>query len=353
MEYGAIDLHKKDSQIRIITEAGEVIDRRIATGRESFTRLFGDRAPMRILVEASTESEWVAQYLEGWGHQVIVADPNYAAMYGTLSRRIKTDQRDVTALADACVRGTYRAIHRRSAGRRAWQVDLTVRDGLVQMRTRVISMVRALTRAEGLRIPSGKTETFLQRLTRVSPSQDLAVSLAPLRLVLELLNEEIEAADRRMAATAASDPAVEHLRTFPTIGTLTATAFVTALDDVARFRRASQVSSYLGLVPREYSSGERSRRGRILRSAQPRVQRLLIQAAWRVWRSKRPDTAALRLWVERVAQRRGRRVAVVALARRIGRMLFAMWRDGRGYDAARIRMPHHTDRPATSPVVTM
>jgi hypothetical protein len=60
MEYGAIDLHKKDSQIRIITASGEVIDRRVATSRPAFTKVFGERRPMRILVEASTESEWVA-----------------------------------------------------------------------------------------------------------------------------------------------------------------------------------------------------------------------------------------------------------------------------------------------------
>ena len=78
MEYGAIDLHKKESQVRIITESGEVIDRRIPTTRERLTTVLGPPAP-RILVEASTESEWVAQHLETLGHEVVVADPNYAA----------------------------------------------------------------------------------------------------------------------------------------------------------------------------------------------------------------------------------------------------------------------------------
>ena len=90
MEYGAIDLHKKESQVRIITEGGEVIDRRIATTRDRFTTLFWGRPRARILVEASTESEWVAQHLESLGHEVIVADPNFAPMYATRSRRTKT-----------------------------------------------------------------------------------------------------------------------------------------------------------------------------------------------------------------------------------------------------------------------
>lgn len=125
--------------------------------------------------------------------------------------------------------------------------------------------------------------------------------------------------------------------TVPGIGPITATAFVSAIDDVSRFHTASQVTSYVGLVPREYSSGERTRRGRILRSAQPRVQRLLVQAAWSLWRSKGADSAALRAWADSLSLRRGKRIAVIALARRLARILFALWRDRRSYDATRIR----------------
>ena len=117
MEYGAIDLHKNESQVRIVAERGEVIDRRIATTSERLTAVFGGRQPMRILVEAFTESEWVAQHLETLGHEVIVADPTFAPMYSERSRRVKTDRRDVAALADALPRGCYRAAHRRSACR--------------------------------------------------------------------------------------------------------------------------------------------------------------------------------------------------------------------------------------------
>ena len=99
MEYGAIDLHKKESQVRIIDESGAIIDRRITTTRERLTGVFWGRPRLRILVEASTESEWVAQHLEGLGHEVIVADPNYGAMYASRGRRIKTDRRDAAVLA--------------------------------------------------------------------------------------------------------------------------------------------------------------------------------------------------------------------------------------------------------------
>src|SRR5687767_9270570 len=155
MEYGAIDLHKKESQVRIVTEGGEVVDRRIATTRDRFTVVFEGRRPMRILLEASTESEWVAQHLETLGHEVIVADPTFAPMYSERSRRIKTDRRDVAALTEACQRGCYRAAHRRSGSQRTVQTQLNVRRALTDSRTRAIAQARAITRGAGLRIRSG------------------------------------------------------------------------------------------------------------------------------------------------------------------------------------------------------
>ena len=136
---------------------------------------------------------------------------------------------------------------------------------------------------------------------------------------------------------AAEDPVVSRLTTLPGIGPITATAYVAALDDASRFGRAAQVVSYLGLVPREHSSGEQQWRGRVLRSAHPHVQSLLVQAAWRMLRSNNPRIAGLRAWAEGIAHRRGKKIAMVALARRLARILFAMWRDGVPYDVARIR----------------
>ena len=337
MEHGAIDLHKKESQIRIVTESGETFDRRIATTRERLTALFEGRRPMRILLEASTESEWVAQHLETLGHEVIVADPSFAPMYSERSRRIKTDRRDVAALTDACQRGCYRAVHRRSASQRTVQVHLNVRRELTDSRTRAISQARAVLRGAGLRILSGSTGSFLVRMAALELPASITETLAPLQRLIAVLNDELAAADDRMARIAAEDPVVARLTTVPGIGAITATAYVAALDDAARFGRAAQVASYLGLAPREYSSGEQQRRGRVMRSAHPHVQSLLVQAAWCVWRSKDPRTAGLRGWAQSIAHRRGKSIAIVALARRLARILFAMWRDGVPYDAARTR----------------
>lgn len=342
MEYGAIDLHKKESQVRIITESGEILDRRIPTTRDRLTAVFWGRPRGRILLEASTESEWVAQHLETLGHDVVVADPNFGLMYGHRSRRVKTDRRDVAALAAACRHGIYRVAHRRSARQRQVQTDLNIRRELVDTRTRLISISRAVTRAAGYRLASGVTETFLQRLAALELPAAIADRLRPIHPVITVLEQELAAADTRVATLAASDPVVQRLTTLPSIGPITATAFVAALDNVQRFagrRGAAQVTSYLGLVPREYSSGEQHRRGRVLRSAHPYVQALLVQAAWRVYRSADPRTAALRAWAKAIATRRGKKIAIVALGRRLARILYAMWRDAAEYQPEQLRMP--------------
>jgi transposase len=337
MDTLGLDLHQRESQLCILTEAGEIVERRIATARERFTAVLGNRAPARILLEASTESEWVARHLESLGHTVIVADPNFAPMYAARRRGVKTDRRDARTLMEALRLGAYRAIHRASAAQRHVRAQLAVRDALIRTCTRYVNVVRALTRREGLRLASGGPEHLERKLAALSLAPELVAELAPLRVVLEPVNTQIDVADAQLAATAASDPLFARLRTVPGIGPVTAAAFVATLDDVARFRTAHQVQGYLGVTPREYSSGERQQRGRISKTGSPRMRALLVEAGWRLLRSTDPAAAPLRAWAERIAARRGRNIAAVALARRLAGMLYALWRDGATYRAPAAR----------------
>ena len=142
MDHSGIDVHKKKSQICLLAEGGELIEQRIRTEPERFATMFGNRPRAQILLEASTGSEWVARCLEGLGHEVIVADPNFAPLDATRTRKVKTDRRDARALPDACVLGAYRPAHRLSDAQRQVRGRLTVRDALVRSRTRYISVIR-------------------------------------------------------------------------------------------------------------------------------------------------------------------------------------------------------------------
>ena len=307
MEHIGIDLHKRESQICILTAEGELIERRIQTARERFTRVLETRAPARILLEASTESEWVAQTIEQLGHEVIVADPNYAPMYPERRRRVKTDRRDARMLAEACRLGGYRPAHRVSAEQRQVRRQLSVRDLLVRARGRTIAL-----------------------------PAELQAALRPLVALVTQLTERLATADAQLTQTVAANPVVQQLTTAPGVGPVTATAFVAPLDEAGRFRGAHQVASYLGLVPSETSSADRRRRGHITKAGNPRMRWLLVQAAWAARRSRRADAAGLRAWAEQLAKRRGQRIATVAVARRLAGMLFAMWRDHTTFDAGRV-----------------
>jgi len=333
MEYGAIDLHLRHSQIRIVREDGSVVvDRRISTSREALTALFGDRAPMRVVVETGTDSEWVAQTVEACGHEVVVVDPNYALMYGTWQRRVKTDRRDAAGLAEANRRGIYRAAHRVSASQRQQRRVLRVREQLIRVRTQAINLLRAQLRQEGHRLPSGSAAYAVARYRALTVPAALDQALAPVIALLEHLAPALAAANTEATAAARQDPIVRRLITAPGVGPITGLTYRAVVDDIGRFRDAAAASAYFGLVPREDSSAERQCRGRITKMGPSTPRSLLIQAAWGVWRQRARDP--LQGWVRRLAERRGRRIAIVALARRLCRILYAMWRDGADYQSA-------------------
>jgi transposase len=339
MEHGAIDLHTKHSQIRIVTADGTVVlDRRIVTRPDQFAAMFGGRDRLRILLEASTESEWVATCLEGLGHEVVVADPNFAAMYGTRTRRIKTDRRDVAALADANRTGVYRPAYRVSPAQRAVRQRLLVRDQLVRLRTQLINLLRSQVRATGRRVPTGAAETFGRRFAALELPALVREALRPLTDLLEGLAIPLREAEAWAHQAAAADPVARRLMTAPGVGPVTALSYRATLGQVERFPDAGRVTAYLGLVPREDSSAERRHRGAITKAGPGRPRALLVQASWHIWRNSRGDATALHAWVHRVAARRGRRIALVALARRLARCLYAMWRDSRNFDGTRVRV---------------
>ena len=235
MDHIGIDVHKKESQLCILGEDGERREPRVRTTPARFADVLGDRPRARILLEASTESEWVARCLERLGHEVIVADPNFAPMYATRTRKIKTDRRDARALAEACRLGAYRPAHRLSDAQRHVRGRLTVRDALVRTRTGYISVIRALLRQHGWRVPTGSAEGFIRRVLALPLPGRLVSELAPLLAVMRQVNQQLAYSDERIAAVARADERVQRLQTVPSVGPVTAAAFVAALDDAGRF----------------------------------------------------------------------------------------------------------------------
>jgi transposase len=338
MDHIGIDVHKRESQICLLAAGGELIERRIRTEPERFAAVLGGRPGARIVIEASTDSEWVARCLEALGHDVVVADPNFAPMYATRTRKVKTDRRDARALAEASVLGAYRRAHRLSDPQRHVRGRLLVRDALVRTRTRYISLIRALLRQQGYRVATGSAAAFATRVRALALPGPLLSLIAPLLAVMRPLHRLLSYSDATIERLAAHEERVQRLRTVPSIGPVTAAACVATIDDVRRFSHAHQVEAYLGLVPRELSSGDRQHRGAITKAGPPRPRWLLIQTAVSILRRRPPEAEALRAWALRIAARRGKQIAVVALARRLAGILYALLRDGTVF--APRRSPH-------------
>jgi len=231
-------------------------------------------------------------------------------------------------LADANLLGAYRPAHRLSDAQRHVRGRLGVREALVRTRTRYISLIRAVLRQHGYRVPSGSAEGFVHRVGAMALPGRLRSMIAPLLAVMLPLNRQLAYSDQVIEHLAVQDPRVQRLRTAPSIGPVTAAAFVATIDDAQRFRHAHQVEAYLGLVPREFSSGDSQRRGPITKAGPGRPRWLLIQAAVSILRRRPPEAEALWAWALRIAARRGKHVAVVALARRLAGILYALLRDG-------------------------
>jgi transposase len=198
---------------------------------------------------------------------------------------------------------------------------------MVRTRARYISLIRSLLRRDGLRITPGTARSFAVRLSAMQLSAELHEEVTPLVMLLENLNQQIKCADEQLAQLVKKDAVVKRLTSVPGVGPVTAICFVSTLDDVRRFPDARQKRAYLGLVPSEYSSGERQQRGRINKAGPNRARYLLVEAAWSILRRRSPQSAALYEWATAIRERRGRKIAVVALARKLAGILYAMWRD--------------------------
>ena len=314
--------------------ANEVVVRRTVTSLGALDDLLGkDAAPARVAVEACREAWHVHGELTKRGHEVLLVDTSRVRQLGIGQHGRKTDRIDAEVLARAVERGTIPVAHLLSPERQQLRKELGVRRALVETRAQYVVIVRGLLRADGITLGRCDTEHFVSHVRRASLSAEQRQNIAPLVLILEKVNEQLVAVDARLETVCAREPAVAALTTTPGVGLIVAAAFVSVIDEAKRFRHAHQVQAYVGLVPSENSSGERRRIGSITKHGNGYLRSMLVQAAWSILRTAdRHDP--LRVWAEQVAERRGKRIAVVALARRLAGVLWAIWRDGTVYDAA-------------------
>lgn len=332
--YTALDLGVRTTAFCEVRN-GQVIARATVQSLTGLMQHIGPNTPRaQVAIEASREAWFVFAKVKEWGHEPFLVDTSRSRQLGIGHHGKKNDRIDAEVLALALERGALPAAHVLSPERQALRHQLAVRRALVETRAQFVTTVRGLARAHGAVLPSCSVANFVPKLRLAALGQALRALIAPIQAILEQLDLQIRIVDDRIGSICASDEDIMRLTTLPGVGVIVAAAFVSVIDDARRFQRAHQVESYLGLVPSESSSGGKRRIGAITKHGNAYLRTLLVQAAW--VRLRRGSSDPLKTWVEAVAQRRGKAIAVVALARRLAGVLWAMWRDRSVYEPARV-----------------
>lgn len=332
MEYCGIDLHQKTTQICRVEESGEVRETAsVRTSRACLREYFGSKERMRVVLEAGGSSPWVSRLLEELGHEVIVCSPRRVRLIAEST--LKNDEVDAEVLA-RLVRldpGFLKPIRHRCEEAQLLRSRLKIRRALVNARTSWINTIRGLLRSFGYRVPGGTAKSFTRRATRLELPEELRVAITPLLVQLDLVSQELARCDKDLAAMAATMPVVRQLREIPGVGVIVALYFVLTVDDSNRFRNSRDLGAYFGLRPQIRASGAVSRYGRITREGDPEMRRLLVQAAQSVFRTK--ADSELKRWAVRLAARRGKAKAAVAVARKLAALMHHLWVTGKRFES--------------------
>lgn len=332
MEHIAIDLGGRESQICIRNDAGEILrEKRFPTSKlEGFLSSVAPGA--RVLLETSAEAFQVAEWARKHGHEPRVVPSSLVRALGVGERGLKNDRRDARKLSEMDCRMEVPSVHIPSATSRDRQAEVTSRQALVEVRTKLVNTVRSFMRIKALPRVKATPETLAKnlRLFLSNHAESIPEHVERILTVIDDLNARIDEADKALKALAEQDPVCKLLQTMPGVGPITSVCFATALDDVQRFESSNQVSSYLGLAPGENTTGFKTKRTGMTKAGSGRVRWTLNQAAWTLTRCRPNDPIVM--WFQQVAGRRGKKIAITALARKMASILYAMWRDQKAYN---------------------
>lgn len=338
VNHAAIDLGSKESQVCVRSADGTIlVEKKHST--QKLEELMRSWEPSRVVLETSSEAFRVADSARKCGHEVRVVRSTLSKQLGVGERGIKTDLRDARKLSEVSCRIDLPTVHIPSQAARELRSLLRSRELLVTTRTKAVNHVRGWLRTQLWTLRRGTTSTLPERVRvrAATAEQTIPSHIEQVLVVIEALNLQMLAADRELRRLARSNEVCRRLMTIPGVGPVTAVSFVAAIDDSSRFAHAYRLQSYLGLTPGEDSSSERERRTSITKAGPALVRRTLVQAAWAAY-LRRPDDPMVR-WAMQIAERRGKFIAIVALARKIAGVMFALWRDSTTYQATKAALP--------------
>ena len=336
----AVDVAKEVLEVAVSHQPGRVSEQK-RLSRVAFLRFCSQQPPATFLLEACGSSHYWGRQLQSLGHRVVLLPPHTTRPYVF---RNKTDRTDTRGLLEAFRNEDLHPVPVKSVSQQALTALHRLRSTWLATRTARLNTVRGLLREFGCIIPLG-AQRVLPRTTILLADPDSGLPDALRPVLAEACNEihglegRIQVVEAQLQALAEQTPAVGRLRSIPGVGLITATALVAFVGDIQRFPSARHFASYLGLTPREHSSGLVRRLGAISKRGDVYLRMLLIHGAravlWAASKRRTPDR--LCTWALQLQALRGHNKAAVALANKLARIVWAVWKhdvDFREVDAA-------------------
>jgi len=325
IEVLGIDLGKNSCSIVGLDGMGAVVLRR-RMRRESIIKQLAKLPPCMVGMEACCGAHHLGRILQAQGHQVRLMSPEYVRPY---VKSQKNDDRDAEAIAEAATRPTMRFVDLKSQEQLDMQTLHRARDRLVGERTALINQLRAILLERGMTVAQGRRR-LERRLTSADALDDLS---ARMRLLIEDMRAQWSELDRRIAQMdaelaewARNEEAARRLMTIPGIGVLNATALIAAVGRAESFARGRDLAAWLGLVPRQVTTGGRPRLLGISKRGNKYLRKLLIHGARAALPRLLESPTPLGAWLRGLMARMHKNAAVVALANKLARMAWAVLR---------------------------
>lgn len=342
MLYCGLDIAMKSSYLYITDSTGrKVAAGEIATEKKALAARLRPylRGGLSIAIEAGNQTAWIHDLLVSLGARVTVVNPTRVKLIA--ESRCKTDKIDAKILCELLrLNGLPHPVHMPDKPARALRGLLVARRQLVSARVKLCNVVRGMVRQEGIRLPVRALASqvgWKRLLSQGFEQPHLTVVVSAYFDSFKALTASIAQLDHELAERERQDTRAARLRTMPRVGRIGALTFLAAVDDVHRFDSSRKLVGYSGLAPTVRSSGERTEYGSISRVGRSELRSVWVQIAHLVAIDTGKSTAPLRSWFAKIARRRGRKTAIVALARRLLVIAYTLLKEQTVYDAARLK----------------
>lgn len=327
----------------MIQESDEIQEEgRVRTTEKALKQKFSRLEPLRIAMEAGTHSPWISRLLTACGHEVIVGNPRkLRVIYTNEKKDDKVDARMLARIARMDVNLLYPIQHRGEEAQ-AHLAVLHAREALVKARTQFINHVRSVAKSFGHRLESCSTASFHRQIEEESLPEALRPALGPLLSMIGQVTEKIRSYDGRIESLCQKEYGeTALLREVNGVGPQTALGFVLTLESPECFLKSRDVGSYIGLTPRRDQSGQHDPQLGITKAGSPYLRKLLVNCAQYILGKLNTQDSELRQWGLKLAgpvdrkgnhNKRLKKRAVVAVARKLAVLLHNLWLNGAIYE---------------------